>query len=390
MKNRNEIETYMSKQDFEDIIEFSKGKETPFLVLNLSKISKKYDELKNNLPLAKIYFAVKACPINEVIKLLDDKGSYFDIASTFELDLLLNLGVNPDKISYGNTIKKESDIEYAYQKGVKLFATDSNSDLNKIALKAPGSRVFFRILSEGGHADWPLSKKFGAHPDTIYKLILESKKLNVIPVGISFHVGSQQRDIGQWDNAISQTKYLFESIKAKGIDLKLINLGGGFPGNYLNPAQSITDYCREISQYLTEDFGNELPEIIIEPGRSLVADAGTIVSEIILISKKYRSAPVHWVYLDIGKFGGLAETTGEAIKYPIFTESFDSIKPNEVILAGPTCDSADILYEDFKYKLPKDVKEGDKIYILATGAYTKSYSSTSFNGFPPLAHYIIK
>jgi ornithine decarboxylase len=390
MKHETDITNFMSKSDFQKIQQFAKNKETPFLVLRLSKIEAEYDRLRKLMPYAKIFFAMKACPLDEVIKLMIKKGSCFDIASIEELDQLLALGVTPDRISFGNTIKKESSIDYAYKKGIRLFATDAMSDVHKLARKAPGANVFFRIICEGGSADWPLSRKFGAHPDMIYYLAIEAKKLGLNPYGISFHVGSQQRDIGQWDSAIAQVKYLFDALAKKDIFLKMINMGGGFPASYIRPTHDLSVYAKEITRFLNEDFANGLPEIIIEPGRSIAADAGIIVSEIIMISKKTALAQTSWVYLDIGKFSGLIETIDESIKYPIFVEGTRSHTSTEVIVAGPTCDSADILYEKYKYQMPIDIKEGDRVYILTAGAYTKSYSSICFNGLPPLKHYVIE
>lgn len=384
------IYDFISKEEFEKSKDFSKDKQTPFLLINLKTVEKNYDDLKKNLPFSKIYYAVKANPHIEVLKLLIKKGSCFDVATIYELDKLLSLGVTPDRISYGNTIKKEKDIKYAYEKGVRLFVSDSTSDVKKLAANAPGSRVFFRILSEGGDADWPLSKKFGAHPDMVYHLIIEAKNLGLIPYGISFHVGSQQRDVGQWDSAISQCKYLFDSVKSDGIELKLINLGGGFPAHYMQPTHELEVYTKEITRWLKEDFKDNFPEIIIEPGRSLVADAGILVTEVIMISKKSVLNQHEWLYIDCGVFGGLIETLDESIKYPMFIERTNNNKHKEFILAGPTCDSMDILYQDYKYSFPADIKEGDRIYVFTTGAYTTTYSSIEFNGFPPLQAYILE
>jgi ornithine decarboxylase len=381
------LSDFTSEADFKKIKEFSKDKETPFLIVDLSKVEKMYDKLIKNMPYVKIYYAVKANPLDEVISVLKDKGSNFDAATVYEIDQLLKLGVSPERISYGNTIKKEKDIAYAYQKGVRMFATDSESDLQKIAKNAPGSRVFFRLLTESDGADWPLSRKFGAHPDVIYELIVEAHAMGLEPYGLSFHVGSQQRDIGQWDNALSKCKYLFEAVALEGIKLKMINLGGGFPARYLSPANELETYAHEILRFIQEDFGEDHPEIIIEPGRSLVADAGVIVTEVIMVSKKAKLNQYHWVYLDIGKFGGLIETLDECIKYPIYSESEGC--EEEVILAGPTCDSMDILYEDHKYVFPESLHENERLYIFTTGAYTQSYSSIAFNGLPPLKAYVI-
>lgn len=384
-----ETNNYLSKEEFDKVKDFSIGKKTPFLVLDLDKVKFKYDELIENMPMADVFYAVKANPHPEVLKVLRDKGSCFDIASVYELDLLLSLDISADRMSFGNTIKKASDIKYAYDKGIRLFVTDSESDLNKLAEHAPGSQVFFRLLCETSGADWPLSRKFGSHPDMIYQLILKTKELDLIPYGLSFHVGSQQRDIGQWDNAIAQCNYLFAAAKEQGIDLEMINIGGGFPARYVSPTQDIALYSKAILNYLEQDFGENMPRIILEPGRSIVADAGVIVSEVVLKSKKSELNQYEWVYIDAGKFGGLIETLDECIRFPILTDRDEENQKTEVILAGPTCDSMDILYEKNKYRLPKTLQEGDKVYILTTGAYTSTYSSVCFNGFPPLSTYIL-
>lgn len=391
MTDDKNIFDFITLDEYHKVKEFSKDKETPLLIINLNKIEQKYDELKTDMPFAKIYYAIKANPHIEILKLLSTKGSCFDIASIYELDRVLSIGVSPERISYGNTIKKEKDIKYAYQKGIRLFATDSIQDLKKISENAPGSKVFFRIISEGGDSDWPLSKKFGANPDVVYHLAIEAKKMNVIPYGLSFHVGSQQREISQWDQAISQCKYLFDSLKEEGIDLKLINMGGGFPAKYLRPTQDIGIYTKEITRRLKEDFKDDFPEIIIEPGRSLVGESGIIITEVVLSTKKSMLNQYEWIYLDCGVFTGLIETVGESIKYPIFPEKIsNNSSTKQVILAGPTCDSFDIMYIDNKYNLPTDVKDKDRLYILSTGAYTSTYSAIEFNGFPPLKTFILK
>lgn len=386
--NRSE---YISDEDWEKFKAFSDKLETPCVVIRLDVIRRKYLELIRLMPFAKIYYAVKSNPAIPVITLLRDLGSCFDIASIYELNKLLDIGVSPDRISYGNTIKKEKDIRYAYEKGIRLFVTDSYADMINIANEAPGSRIFIRILMESSQtADWPLSRKFGCHPDMAYDLIFKAAKMGLEPYGVSFHVGSQQRDVGMWDEAISKVKYLFRELEhEKGIKLKMINMGGGLPGNYHYQTLPVSDYAAEITRYLEEDFGDNIPEIIMEPGRSLVADAGISISEVVLISKKTANALYRWVYLDMGKFNGLIETLDEAIKYPIFTEK-DQEQVGPVVLAGPTCDSMDIMYENHKYELPLDVTIGDRVYWLSTGAYTSSYASVEFNGFPPLKTYFME
>jgi len=381
------LERYIDQERFERVKAFANSQASPLLLVDLDIIRNHYIQLSESMPNSQIYYAVKANPMNEVLSMLKDLGACFDVASRYELDQMLGLGVDPSRLSYGNTIKKKADIAYFYSKGVRLFATDSEFDLLHLAEYAPGSRVFFRILTEGTGADWPLSRKFGAHPDMIYRLILQSADLGLIPYGISFHVGSQQRDIGQWDDAIARCKYLFDAVAEEGIEMQMMNLGGGFPANYVDPTFSVPEYASEIQRFIQEDFGSNMPILILEPGRSLVADAGVIVAEVVNISRKSKNNIYQWVYLDIGKFSGMIETIDESIKFPIFFDKEGLA--DEIILAGPTCDSMDIMYEHYKYHMPENVVPGDKVYIFTTGAYTQSYSSINFNGFPPLKAMIL-
>jgi ornithine decarboxylase len=381
------LERFIEKERFDRIRKFADGKETPCLIIDLEIIGKRFAELREDIPYGKVYYAVKANPTDEVIALLRDLGSNFDVATKYELDQLLRLGISPDRMSFGNTIKKERDIAYFYEKGIRLFATDSIEDVEKIARAAPGVKVFFRVLVESAGADWPLSRKFGASPDVLMKAMLRAREAGLEPYGVSFHVGSQQRDIKQWDSALASVKGLFDAARDEGIELSMINLGGGFPANYVEPIPPISRYAEAIGGYLRKYFGPKLPEIILEPGRSLVADAGIIVSEIVLISQKSYDTPYRWVFIDAGKFGGLIETLEESIHYPVM---FTAKGPQEeVIIAGPTCDSMDILYENRKYSMPSTAKIGDRVYFFTAGAYTQSYCSVYFNGFPPLKAYVL-
>ena len=388
-----ERKDYISDSEWKHFMSFSENLETPCVVINLKTIKKNYQKLRENFPYADIFYAIKANPHEEIITMLNEMGACFDIASRYELDKVLKLGVSPERLSYGNTIKKAKDIAYFYEKGVRMFATDSKDDLKNIAQFAPGSRVYVRILVENTtSADWPLSRKFGCHPDMAYDLCIQARDSGLIPYGISFHVGSQQRDIGQWNDAIAKTKYLMDSLEEEeDIKLEMVNMGGGFPASYVTPANDLSEYASEISRYLDDDFGEERPRIILEPGRSLVGDSGVLVTEVVMISRKNNTALFRWVYLDTGLFNGLIETLNESLKYPIITDKDEGCKKwGEVVLAGPTCDSMDIMYEDYKYSLPTNLKPGDRVYFLTTGAYTSSYASVEFNGFPPIKTYIMK
>ena len=362
--------------------------DTPCLVVDLDVIGAAYDALRRYLPIAKVYYAVKANPAPEIVAMLAERGSNFDVASRAEIALALDNGATPERLSFGNTIKKERDIQFAYEAGVRLFAFDSDAELEKLARVAPGARVFCRILVSCDGAEWPLSRKFGCSPKMAVELLGKARSLGLDAYGVSFHVGSQQTDIGQWDGAIAAAAEMFSLLAQTGIDLRMVNIGGGFPAQYRGAISPVEMYAGAVTTALTRHFGNHLPEVIVEPGRSLVGDAGMIQSEVVLISDKGDGDGRRWVYLDAGKFNGLAETMDESIKYRIEVPG-RSGAPSPVIIAGPTCDSADILYEKTEYHLPRDIQVGDRVSILSTGAYTSSYASVGFNGFPPIRTYCI-
>jgi ornithine decarboxylase len=362
---------------------------TPCLVVDLEVVAENYRRLHEAMPLAEIYYAVKANPAPEILRVLDRMGSNFDTASIYEIEDCIGLGIAPARLSYGSTIKKAADIGRAHAAGLRLFAFDSLTELEKLEREAPGASVFCRIFTSGAGADWPLSRKFGCELEMAYDLMIEAKKRGLDPCGVSFHVGSQQRDPDQWEIAVGKTAMLFSDLNAAGVELRAINLGGGFPALYNRDLPPLEAYGDGIMKAMTRHFGNHLPRMILEPGRGIVGDAGIIQSEVVLVSQKgYGEARRRWVYLDIGKFGGLPETIGEAIQYRMRTPH-DGKETGEVVLAGPTCDEVDVLYETSGYELPLDLAVGDKVEILAAGAYTASYASVGFNGFPPLRQYFV-
>ncbi|MGQ0664881.1 MAG: type III PLP-dependent enzyme [Pseudomonadota bacterium] len=361
---------------------------TPCLIVDLDVIAHNYKRLRKALPLVQIYYAVKANPAPEILRVLDGLGSCFDAASIYEVEQCLALGIAVGRMSFGSTIKKEADIATAFGRGVDLFAFDSEIELRKLAKAAPGSRVFCRILMTGEGADWPLSRKFGCDIDMARDLLVKARDLGLDPHGVSFHVGSQQRDLRQWDIAVGKTRMLFTALSERGIELKLINLGGGFPAKYRARVAAIEAYAEAIMKAMTDHFGNDLPQMIVEPGRGITGDAGVIQSEVVLISTKSYDDKRRWVFLDVGKFGGLPETMGEAIQYRLKTPRDGGAK-GPVVLAGPTCDEVDVLYDAADYRLPLDLAVGDKVQILSAGAYTSTYASVGFNGFPPLKTHCI-
>jgi ornithine decarboxylase len=352
---------------------------TPFVVVDLDVVVERYRQLAEALPMAEIFYAIKANPAPQILELLVQLGSSFDVASPAEVDMCLSAGADPSRISYGNTVKKRRDIEYAYERGVRLFAFDCDAELDKLIELAPDATLFCRVTTDGGGADWPLSRKFGCAPDMAMHLLTRAAEKGHA-VGVSFHVGSQQRNPEAWDTALATVGEVFDHLRSRDIEPVLVNLGGGFPGHYA--------YGATIRAALAKRLGDTPRRVIAEPGRYLLADAGVLQTEVVLVSRRSLEDDARWVYLDCGVYTGLTEALGESIKFR-FRTPHDGGPTGRVCIAGPTCDSADILYEHADYQMPLALEAGDRVEVLSTGAYTTTYSTVGFNGFPALRDYYL-
>jgi ornithine decarboxylase len=357
--------------------------QTPVLLVDAHLVAQRYLELATALAGVHLHYAVKANPAPEVLKTLAAMGCRWDVASPGEIAAVLAVGADPAHLSYGNTIKKTADIAHAAQCGVRRFTVDSPDELAKITQVAPGSTVLVRLTTSGDGADWALGHKFGAAQGEARSL-LETACRAGHPVGLAFHVGSQQRNPQAWDAPLAEVAQLRGNLQARGCDLDVVDLGGGFPASMLGSVPPLAEYGAAIADSIDRHLGRDLPELMAEPGRSLVADAGVLETEVVLVSQR---AGVRWVYLDVGLFNGLVEAIGESVRYrlDVVRDGTAVTGPvGETILAGPTCDSLDILYQRHRYRLPLDLRPGDRLRFLSAGAYTTSYSSVGFNGFPPL------
>jgi ornithine decarboxylase len=361
---------------------------TPFIVVDLDIVRERYRALEGLMPDADIFYAVKANPAPEVITALAALGANFDLASAGEIDRALALGVPAARCSFGNTVKSGRDIARAVRDGIDLFALDSLGELEKLAALAPGARVFCRLLVTNAGSLWPLSRKFGCSHDMAADLLVKARGRGLKPVGVSFHVGSQQTDPQEWALAVGAAAGVFRACAKAGVELELINVGGGFPAQYRDSVPPLAAYVETIESALAFAFGGARPRVLVEPGRYLVGDAGLLRSTVLLVAVKSRHSARRWVYLDAGRYNGLPETFGERIQYRIRTPR-DGGPAERATLAGPSCDSTDILYERADYSLPMDLAIGDPIDFLSAGAYTASYASVEFNGFPPIRTYCI-
>ena len=294
----------------------------PRLVVDLDVVRENYLGFASALPDTRVFYAVKANPAPEILDLLARLGSCFDTASLTEIELAIAAGATPDRISFGNTIKKEKDIARAYALGIRLFAVDCEAEVEKIARAAPALKCSAASCatararngrcraSSAVRRTWP-----GACSSTP---IASGSS----PMGCRSMSARSSANPRMWDRALKASAAIFRDLAERGVQLAMINLGGGFPTRYLEGRAAIKTYGQTIFRALRRHFGNRIPETIIEPGRGMVGNAGIIEAEVVLISRKSDEDKQRWVYLDIGKFNGLAETMDEMIRYPIRT-AFD-------------------------------------------------------------------
>jgi ornithine decarboxylase len=358
--------------DFEIVRQAARQKYTrPFLILDAAIVRGKVRRFRAAMPRVRPHYAVKANPDRRVLKTLVQEGCGFEIASIAELDLLLALGVPAAEVFYSNPVRSRESIAYAAGKGVEWFVVDSVDELRRVHEIKPDAKLYLRIATPNIGSDWPLSGKFGAGAADARDIVSLAAKLGADLAGLTFHVGSQCRNPANWRVALEKARALFDIMTKAGLKPRLLNIGGGFPVRHVKPIPSIEVIGEVVNEGLRA-FPEDV-QVIAEPGRYLVSDAGYFVCRVLGTATRAGKRWMHW---DAGLFGGVIESS-EGLKYRIRTER--SGPDVTWTVGGPTCDSVDIVMRD--EPLPSDLQEGDFVYIRNAGAYTTAYAS-QFNGFP--------
>ncbi|MBL1084163.1 type III PLP-dependent enzyme [Streptomyces actinomycinicus] len=370
--------------------------ESDRIVYDLAGIEHRYDALLEELPGIDVRFALKACPVDEVLRCLVERGAGFDAASPAEIVQALRAGVELHRVHYGNTVKSDRDIAEAHRLGVRTFATDSVQDVTAIAEHAPGARVFCRLATSGEGALWGLNRKFGCSPEDAVRILGTARACGLTPAGLSVHVGSQQMTGEAWQQALDTLAEVLVTLDGLGIVPDHVNLGGGLPAlGYLDrhgtpldpPLDKIFTVVREGMDRLNGLTAAPL-RFVVEPGRHLVADHGAVRAHVYRLTERAQPDGTHarWLYLSVGKFNGLYEM--DQVRHRlVFPAQADEAEETYVpaVVAGPTCDSDDA-YGEGRYpaRVPRSLASGDPVWILSAGAYATSYTTQGFNGIRPL------
>jgi ornithine decarboxylase len=361
--------------------------DTPYFFTSRAVLKHNYDTFRHLFDNSEVYYAIKANSDPKIITYLASLDSGFEAASSYEIDLLLKLGVKPDKIIYGTAVKPLSHINEAFKNGINRFAADSQEEIEKIAQAAPGSKVFVRARVDDTGSVFTFSERFGAPIENVEELILLTRHLGLKVYGISFHVGSQATNEHRWSNAIGMLRPVIEKLYDEGVTLEMLDIGGGFPVTYYNHQH--VPHLPEIVAHIRNALHMLpffVPKIVVEPGRGIVASATVMVAEV--ISRTVRNGKV-WLCLDAGIYNALYEAMIHqgSTQYTVhpFVEQKEKAKVMHATLAGPTGDSLDIIAREVQ--LPEYIDVGDKLIFENAGAYTVTMSSP-FNGFPKPELYI--
>ncbi len=334
---------------------------------------------------AEICYALKANSEPAILTHLKSLGSSFEAASAHEIKHLLDLGVNPNNIIYGTSIKPSDHIKQAFASGVDRFAADSKEEVDKVAACAPGARVYVRSIVDDTDSVFKMSYRFGAHPKDVKDILIHALKKGLKLYGISFYVGSQAAHANKWGNGIKTVQPIIEDLATDGITLEILNLGGGIPVRYDNHplAPQLDDISKDVHRALSA-----LPykmKLLLEPGRGLVASSTVLVSSIVAKSDRHHRS---WLCLDAGIYNALFEAMVHqgATRYTAhpFTPPQKDEPTTLYTITGPTGDSLDIIADETR--LPSSLKVGDKLIFENAGAYTLAMASR-FNGFPPVPAY---
>ena len=343
---------------------------SPLLILDKATVRFQYKELARSLPNVTLHYALKPLPNKDVVASLIEEGASFDLASRGEIDLVRSLNINPMKCIHTHPIKKDQEIKYSLEYGCNTFVVDNAQEAKKFIPYKDEVKLLIRVSFPNPETPVDLSKKFGVLPKDCLELLKLTKSLGLNIHGLSFHVGSQVPNANRHVEAINECAGIIKAAKENGIELNVLDIGGGFPVDYEKAeTTNIFEFCAPIREAL-----KQIPadiKVIAEPGRFLSAPAMINICTVVGKAERFEKP---WYYLDDGVYCSYSGQIFDHVIYPKFTPYVDGPK-QESVLAGPTCDSIDIIAENIE--LP-ELDLGDIVVGKMMGAYTIS-TATEFN-----------
>jgi ornithine decarboxylase len=345
---------------------------SPLFVIDVERVRGQYRRLAAALPGVDLHYALKPLPHSSVINALHAEGAFFDLATNGEVELVRRLKVAPERCIHTHPIKRDSDIRTALAYGVDRFVIDNPDELRKFVKYRNRSSLLIRVAFSSPEARCDLSRKFGCEPEAVAGLLRLAAELRIKIDGLSFHVGSQAAGPAMFVEAIARCSGLMDLAAQTGHTPGILDIGGGFPVEYMQNCMPIEEFCAPIRAAL-----QELPpsmRIIAEPGRYIAAPAAVSVTSV--MGRAQRGGR-WWYYLDDGLYGSYSGQVYDHATYPV-----EALVPAgntyPSVLAGPTCDSIDVINEHLE--LP-ELDVGDLVVGRAMGAYTWA-SASEFNFFP--------
>jgi ornithine decarboxylase len=345
---------------------------SPLFIIDAERVRRQYRRLRAALPGVDLHYALKPLPHSSLISTLNAEGACFDLATNGEVELVRSLGVEPERCIHTHPIKRDGDIRTALAFGVNRFVVDNPDELRKFVKFRTRASVLIRISFRSPGVQCDLSRKFGCDPEAVAQLFRLAAELQIKVDGLSFHVGSQAVDPAMNVQAITACRELLLDAQRAGHSVNILDIGGGFPVDYVKRSMPIEEFCAPIALALSG-----LPagiRVIAEPGRFISAPSGIAVASV--MGRALRDGR-WWYYLDDGLYGSYSGQMYDHAVYPVHTLIADAATFPSV-LAGPTCDSIDVIRENLD--LPK-LDVGDLIIGREMGAYTWA-SASEFNFFP--------
>jgi ornithine decarboxylase len=346
---------------------------TPLLVASRTALLRNYDALRASLPGVEFFYAAKANPVEAILRPLCEAGSSVDVCSHGEMLAALKAGFTPEMMIHTHPCKTVQNLRSCYADGLRWFTFDNANEIPKLAAHAPDASLLLRLAVSSSSSLINLSAKFGAFEPDAVPLMRAAREANLAVRGMSFHVGSQCRAPEDFHTALVQARRIWDRAAEAGIDLEVLDIGGGLPAPYRDSVLSLDVYCRSLARALDETFGDLAIRVIAEPGRGLVADTMTLITRV--IGKSVRGG-MTWYIIDDGLYGSFSGQMFDHVEYPLVARNSEDRHRVCCIVAGPTCDSSDVVARD--QELP-DLDIGELLLVPTMGAYTCA-SASNFNG----------